>query len=160
MVNLRDLALSGNFLKWDNLMSSQLDWNNQILGMSPKELSFVANAQTLALPDPSNLRRWGFNKLAVCPLCNKRGATTAHILSGCFVALHGDRYTWRHDNVLKAIFPDLKGRVALANRQVVTSPAVPHIQLLLFHPDREAPSVLSRTRSPLSYQRPMTGSFW
>ena len=93
LVNLRDLALSGNFLKWDNLMSSQLDWNNQILGMSPKELSFVANAQTLALPDPSNLRRWGFNKLAVCPLRNKRGATTAHILSGCFVALHGERYT-------------------------------------------------------------------
>jgi len=127
LINLRDLALSGNFLKWDNLMSTQLDWNNQILGMSPKELSFVANGQALALPDPSNLRRWGFNKLAVCPLCNKRGATTAHILNGCYVALKDDRYTWRHDNVLKAIFPDLKGTVASANRQEVTSPAVPHI---------------------------------
>ena len=69
VINLRDLALSGNFLKWDNLMFTQLDWNNQILGMSPKELSFVANAQALALPDPSNLRRWGYNKFAAFALC-------------------------------------------------------------------------------------------
>ena len=40
--------------------------------------------------------------------------------------------------MLKAIFPDLKGKVALANRQIVTSPAVPHIS---------ASFVSSRSRS-------------
>jgi hypothetical protein len=27
LVSLHSLALSGNFLKWDNLMATQLDWN-------------------------------------------------------------------------------------------------------------------------------------
>ena len=114
---LYDLARSGDFLKWDDMMSNQHDWNSQILHMSPAELAFALNAQALTETSPSNLRRWGLNHTASCPLCHKFSADGGHILSGCPVSLFQDRYTWRHDNILRCILPDLNGLVARANRQ-------------------------------------------
>jgi hypothetical protein len=127
LVSLHGLVRSGDFLKWDNAMADQLDWNNQILSMSSHECSFILNAQGLALPSPSNLRRWGLNYSARCSLCSKHSATAAHIFTGCTVALHQGRYTWRHDNVLRAIIKDLKGTVAKANRAPVTKSHIPSL---------------------------------
>jgi hypothetical protein len=118
LVRLQDLAISGDFLKWDHLMDNQLDWNSQVLDMSPEELSFLINAQGSVLPSPANVRRWGFNSAGKCLICGKPNATTAHILNGCPKSLFQDRYTWRHDNVLTAIQSDLVGLVARANRKV------------------------------------------
>ena len=73
--------------------------------MSEAELSFILNAQAQSLPDPSNLRRWNCN--ARCLLCSKPATTAKHSLSHCPVALWKGRYTWRHDNVLLAMTPDL-----------------------------------------------------
>ena len=116
MRELHVLARAGDFLSWDNLTNTQADWNCQLNEMSPDELSFTLNAQALTLPDPSNLVRWGFNKNAICQLCGKKAASAKHILSSCIIALNQHRYTWRHDNVIRAILPDLKGAIARANR--------------------------------------------
>jgi len=65
-----------------------------------------------------------------------------------FPALHDDRYTWRHDNVLKANFPDIEGKVASANRTEVTSPPVPHISASFVSSLTKTSSVLTQTKSP------------
>ena len=75
------------------------------------------NVISKALPSPNNLRRWGFKSHGRCPLCNAKCATAAHILSNCYVALIQNRYTWRHDNVLKGIHKHLVGIVRKANRE-------------------------------------------
>ena len=125
--HLRDLARSGNFLKWDNAMVNQVDWNTQILRMSASELSFSLNAQAMTLTSPSNLVRWGFNHVARCLLCSKHAASAAHILSGCPVSLFQNRYTWRHDNIIRTIIPDLRGLINRANRNTSPPPVIPHI---------------------------------
>ena len=113
---LHDRPLSGNFLKWNDLAPSGINWSYQILSMSEAELSFILNAQAQSLPDPSNLRRWGCNVNGRCPLCSKPAVTAKHILSNCYVALRQGRYAWRHDNVLRAMAPDLRGLIAKVNR--------------------------------------------
>ena len=120
VLELHNLVLSGNLLKWDDLIATQTDWNTQIMGMSENELSFTLNAQALSLPSPSNLRRWGLHQLAACPLCAKPGASTKHILSGCTKSLFQHRYTWRHDNVLRCILKNLCGRISIANRNTTS----------------------------------------
>ena len=102
-IRLFGLCMNGEFTKWDNLMSSDITWNDLIYDLSEGVLSFRLNAISNALPCPNNLRRWGFKSHGRCPLCNAKCATGAHILSNCYTALIQGRYTWRHDNVLKAI---------------------------------------------------------
>ena len=116
VATLRSRPLSGNFLKWEDLAPSVLNWNNQILHMSEKQLSFLLNAQAQTLPDPSNLRRWNCNATARCLLCGLPAASAKHTLSHCYIALIQGRFTWRHDNVLSALEPHIRGRVAKANR--------------------------------------------
>ena len=90
--------------------------------MSEAEVSFTLNAQAQSLPDPSNIRRWGYNANAQCLLCTKPAATAKHVINCCSVALRQGRYLWRHNNVLKAIAPDLIGLIAKENR---TPPSPP-----------------------------------
>ena len=116
VATLRSRPLSGNFLTWEDLAPSVLNWNNQILRMSEKQLSFLLNAQAQTLPDASNLRRWNCNATARCVLCGLPAATAKHTLSHCYIALIQGRFSWRHDNVLSALEPHVRGRVAKVNR--------------------------------------------
>ena len=116
-IRLFGLAMNGEFTKWDNLMSSDISWNDLIYDLSEGVLSFRLNAISHALPSPNNLRRWGYKSHGRCPLCHAKCATSAHILSNCYVALIQNRYTWRHDNVLKGIHKHFVGIVRKANRQ-------------------------------------------
>jgi len=50
-----------------------------------------------------NLRRWSIQSNAKCSLCNSLRPTTAHVLSGCPVALSQHRFTYRHDLVLHSL---------------------------------------------------------
>jgi hypothetical protein len=127
ILSLQDLARSGDFLKWDNLMSTQTDWNTQILQLSDKELSFTLNGQALTLPSPSNLRRWGFNPVASCQLCGRLGASASHILAGCNVGLNQGRFTYRHNNILRSILCDLRGLIASSNRRLPCETTIPPI---------------------------------
>ena len=59
------------------------------------------------LPTPANLVRWKIANEDICR-CGKRG-TLKHILSNCAKAL--DRYTWRHNEVLKIIHRVTKDQI-------------------------------------------------
>ena len=50
-----------------------------------------------------NLRHMRIQHCSKCPLCGSVWPTTAHILNGCFTALHQGRYTWRHVSILVKI---------------------------------------------------------
>ena len=54
------------------------------------------------LPSPTNLCVWGKVNEPFCKLCGKP-ANLAHVLSSCQVALMKERYTWRHNQVLRAL---------------------------------------------------------
>ena len=102
-------------------MNSCRNWHTSIFGMQEETLAFALNAQTLTLADPSNLRRWGIARIAICPLCGKLNATSKHILSGCIISLNSGRYKWRHDNVLKMMYPHLATICQIFNKQVKQS---------------------------------------
>ena len=85
--------------------------------LSESVLAFRINGISNSLPSPSNLRTWGVKAEGRCALCNKRNATTAHILSNCYTALTQNRYTWRHDNVLISIHKDILGLIRNINRR-------------------------------------------
>ena len=55
------------------------------------------------LPSPTNLKRWHITTEADCSLCSVKVCTTAHVLSGCKVALSQGRYTFRHDSILRVL---------------------------------------------------------
>ena len=63
------------------------------------------------LPSPSNLVRWKVSSDNKCR-CGKLG-TLKHILSHCGRSL--DRYTWRHNEVLKIIFDVTSKQIDLIN---------------------------------------------
>jgi hypothetical protein len=116
-------------VKWDEDMTTNRDWTSQIFGMSPRLLAFTLNGQTNTLPSPSNLRRWGFHRSTHhCILCGKLGTTAKHTLSNCPVALKGGRYKWRHDNVLRTLYPDLLGLVNATHRSPPKSRPSTHRQ--------------------------------
>ena len=122
-IRLFNLCMNGEFTTWDNIISSDINWIDMIYDIPGGVLSFRINAISNALPSPNNLRRWGFKSHGRCPLCNNRCATSAHILSNCYIALIQDRYTWRHDNVLKSIHKHIVGIVRKANRDNGTTRA-------------------------------------
>ena len=115
--SLRCLPMAGSFCRWENLIPSTINWNYRILNMSEAELSFVLNAQTQTLPDPSNLRRWSCNVHARCLVCGKPNSTAGHVTNCCPTALKQGRYSWRHDNLLCTLVPILKGLVATKNHK-------------------------------------------
>ena len=55
------------------------------------------------LPSPTNLKRWHITTEADCSLCSVMICATAHVLSGCKVALNQGRYTFRHDSILRVL---------------------------------------------------------
>ena len=71
-------------------------------------MSFAARLSTNSLASPDNLRRWGKQKMGICPLCASPNATLAHITNMCTVALNQGRFTWRHNSVLLQIASTVK----------------------------------------------------
>ena len=97
------LQMQGCWNQWDNIMNTDFSWNKLIYGTSDGVLRFLLNSTTNTLPTPDNLRRWGVSRVELsCVLCH-RVSTLRHILTGCPVALHQGRYTWRHNSVLSVI---------------------------------------------------------
>ena len=72
------------------------------------QLSFKIRAPLDTLPTPLNLVRWRYRTDPKCPLCRYRFPTTKHILNACPIALSQDRYTWRHDSILRKLLVFLR----------------------------------------------------
>ena len=96
------LRLQGNWTRWCNYIQNELSWKH-LLVTSPRLTSFVLGATFDTLPSPTNLKRWHITTEADCSLCSAKVCTTAHVLSGCKVALSQGRYTFRHDSILRVL---------------------------------------------------------
>ena len=57
-------------IKWDDVMSPDLSWNNLIYNLPPKLVSFALNATQLTLPTPDRLRVWNITSQSMCKLCS------------------------------------------------------------------------------------------
>jgi len=101
------MAVQCQWMNWTNYVQSDLRWAN-ILAMPPNLLSFCLKATYNTLPSPSNLRRMNITSDTSCKLCHHSPCTVQHTLSGCKVALEQDRFTFRHDSVLRNIVDFLK----------------------------------------------------
>ena len=98
-LHLIQCAQQGQVVRWEeNVIERKLSWN-EIWNWSTSRLSFLVRSTYDVLPSPTNLVRWKVSMDEKCR-CGKRG-TLKHILSNCAKGL--DRYTWRHNEVLKIL---------------------------------------------------------
>ena len=96
------LAQQSAWMQWtDTALPFDFSWQNFIYGFNDKVVRFVLNASVNWARTPDLLKTWGLIENAACVLCQGQQCTLAHILTGCKTALHQNRYTWRHDSVLR-----------------------------------------------------------
>ena len=70
------------------------------------------------LPSRDNLQKWGLVEDTKCGLCGGT-ETLHHVLSNCTYALTNDRYTWRHNQVLREMWEGAKAAVSKANSRTI-----------------------------------------
>ena len=97
---IEPLLCQGKFSELLILEKENLTWSI-MFNLPRKVLKFAINACIDSLPSYSNLSRWGKRLSDKCPLCPNTTGTLHHILAHCPSLL--ERYTWRHNNVLKVI---------------------------------------------------------
>ena len=95
------LKQQGKWMKWDSCIQRKLTWSD-LWSTESFRLKFLLCAVYDVLPSPTNLCVWGKVTEPFCKLCGKP-ANLEHVLSSCRIALTDGRYTWRHDQVLKAL---------------------------------------------------------
>ena len=98
MVGMRQ---QGAWTRWEQAVDRKISWS-ELSQAEPYRIKFLIASVYDVLPSPSNLFCWGKVDAPSCPLCLRRG-TLEHIHSCCSKALGEGRYTWGHDQVLKAI---------------------------------------------------------
>ena len=110
-MHLVQCSQQGQVLRWEeNVIERKLSWT-EVWNWSTSRLSFLVRSTYDVLPSPVNLVRWKISVEEKC-ICGKRG-TLKHILSNCSKAL--DRYTWRHNEVLKILYRVTKQRIEQIN---------------------------------------------
>ena len=95
-----EMGNQGKWTKWET-EQRELTWSD-IWKYTAFQLQFLLRAVYDVLPTPTNLKTWGLTEAPKCTLCQKP-ANLEHILSSCQVALTKGRYTWRHNQVLRAL---------------------------------------------------------
>lgn len=105
--HLQTLSVQSKFEDSAKLETTCRTWNRLLSGLHPGQLSFILRASSDTLPTEVNLCRWNIQCGAKCALCDSPRPTTAHVLSGCPVALSQHRYTYRHDSVLYVLVTGL-----------------------------------------------------
>ena len=100
------------FARWCNYIQNELSWKH-LLVTSPRLTYFVLGATFDTLPSPTNLKRWHITTEEDCSLCSVKVCTTAHVLSGCKVALSQGRYTFRHYSILRVLHNSLSKFLSL-----------------------------------------------
>ena len=111
-VKMASLAKQGAHTRWE-VPEKKLS-HRDIITTSETSLKFLVKAVYDLLPTPSNKNIW-YGGEETCKLCGENG-TLSHILSGCKLALN--RYTWRHNQVLRQIALGVNARCVIHNNQV------------------------------------------
>ena len=78
-------------------------WSRILQGLPSVQLSFMIRAASNTLPKVLNLVCWRYRTDPKCPRCRYHFPTPKHILSACPIALPQDRFTWRHDSILRKV---------------------------------------------------------
>ncbi|XP_038131552.1 uncharacterized protein LOC119776958 [Cyprinodon tularosa] len=91
----------GAWTNWNHACARKITWT-ELWQYEPARLKFLIQSVYDVLPSPSNLYTWGLAEAPTCPLCPAHGSLE-HILRCCPKALGEGRYTWRHNQVLKAV---------------------------------------------------------
>ena len=93
--------------KWEeHVVERKIGWSD-IWEWNTSRLSFLLRSTYDVLPSPVNLVRLKVQEVDKCR-CGKLG-TMKHFLSNCHLALN--RYTWRHNEVLKVLTEKTKKQV-------------------------------------------------
>ena len=79
----------------------------------PARLSFLVQSTYDMFPSPADLVRWKISKEDKCH--SGQCGTLRHILSACPLSLK-DRYTWRHNQVLRVIVDAMETKVNEINQ--------------------------------------------
>ena len=98
---IEPLLCQGKFSELLILENENITWKSIMFNLPRKVLKFAINACIDSLPSYSNLSRWGKRLTNKCPFCPNTTGTLHHIISHCPLLL--ERYTWRHNSVLKII---------------------------------------------------------
>jgi Reverse transcriptase (RNA-dependent DNA polymerase) len=135
---LMSYNMQNGFLNWGmveaELEGQDLAWKKVLNQYSDRLLSFVLNAQLNTLPTPNNLKLWNSSKNLTCGLCGKSDGTTfGHIMGGCPWVLNVenktegrvDRYTWRHNNVLRVLCNAIVKKIQQRNADKVLQKVQP-----------------------------------
>ena len=84
--------------------SNIVDWSVYIESLSDALFCFARRAFIQQLPTSSNLARWGRTQDPFCTLCNSNTTqTNKHVLSNCSSQIALDRYTIRHNHILRTL---------------------------------------------------------
>ena len=102
-------SLSGKELK---------SWSEHIEQLTPSIANFARRALIRCLPTQANLQKWNKAASDACPNCGHR-ETDRHVLNNCNVAAVQNRYTWRHDAVLKQLIAVVQPRLSSTQKLYV-----------------------------------------
>ena len=71
--------------------------------MADSDAKFLLQGTLKIVPTPQYLKTMGYIPDMSCPLCEARCCSFKHIASCCSFALEQQRFTWRHDELLKLL---------------------------------------------------------
>jgi hypothetical protein len=102
LAHSHQLPRQGVWTTWkDSTETVDLSWNNLLYKMSPRLVKFMANSMINMVLTPDLMQLYQWSTHATCVLCKHPQCTLHHILVNCKHSLHGGRYNWRHDSVLR-----------------------------------------------------------
>ena len=105
------LAHFGEWCKWDGIMAQDKIWQAAIYDYNDTLFQWTIKAIEDQCPSPQVLKCWRLIENANCPVCSAAGCSLKHILAGCKTALNQNRYLWRHDSILLAIYQTVREAV-------------------------------------------------
>ena len=76
-------------------------WVKAVQDLPPEPLKFALNASLNTVPTIAKLHAWGKKTRDTCPLCDEHRQTLFHVLNHCQAVIDLQRYSERHDEVLK-----------------------------------------------------------
>ena len=126
-LHLVNCSQQGQCVRWEEfVVDRKVGWK-EIWSWERARTSFLIKSTYNAMPSPVNLVRWKIESDDKCR-CGKRG-TLKHILSNCNLSLN--RYTWRHNQVLKVITNLLEIKIKKINEGEL--PKIERIKKMTFH---------------------------
>ena len=99
---LDTLSVQGGYLHYLEKEKIDPEWKGFIFNLKKGTMKFILNSSINTLATQNNLKRWNKSFSDKCLICKNKDSIL-HCLNGCKTMLNQNRYTWRHDNILKYI---------------------------------------------------------